>query len=210
MRARRSSRSTATLAWSSAERHRRAHHGEGVPASCSALAMEVDQEGALAHIEPTARVLGLGEHGRHTVDTTVLAGGLVTLVVQFRDLSMPASTIIGLAHDLEHQVVLLSGRGHATVATIADVRAALPSNPARVLFDLEHEALRLRHKLSNSYAPLDLSQTEGHIERRSDRIQSFVIHDRRHQTTLFCRTIRIVHFDNYCSRLSRLSSNCSN
>ena len=163
--------------------------------------MEVDQEGALAHIEPTARVLGLGEHGRHTVDTTVLAGGLVTLVVQFRDLSMPASTIIGLAHDLEHQVVLLSGRGHATVATIADVRAALPSNPARVLFDLEHEALRLRHKLSNSYAPLDLSQTEGHIERRSDRIQSFVIHDRRHQTTLFCRTIRIVHFDNFFLRL---------
>ena len=114
--------------------------------------MPVDQQGTFAHIQPTAQVLGLGEHGRHTVDTTMLTGALVTLVVQLRDLAIPASTIIGLAHELDHQVVLRAGRGHATVATIAEVRAALRSIPARALFDLEHEALCLRDKLSNPYA----------------------------------------------------------
>ena len=111
------------------------------------MPMEVELTRSLSETAPSSQVLHLGAHGSQVVDTTVLAGGVVGIVVR---LSGESNTIVGVAHSLDHQLVLRVGRGRSLAYSYQDVLKELPNKSARDVFDIGLEVLTLRHKLSNA------------------------------------------------------------
>ena len=109
--------------------------------------MEVELTRSLSETAPFSQVLHLGAHGSQVVDTTVLAGGVVGIVVR---LSGESKTIVGVAHSLDHQLVLRVGSGRSLAYSYQDVLKELPNKSARDVFDIGLEVLTLRHKLSNA------------------------------------------------------------
>ena len=102
----------------------------------------------LAQVESVFELKGLGAHGRQWVDITVLSGALTTMVVTLRGGTIRMCNVVGVAHDLDHQIVLRESTGRCELLAVETVRAALPRKEMRVEFDMEHEVLCLRHKLS--------------------------------------------------------------
>ena len=102
----------------------------------------------LACVKATSQQFTTTSHGRlQNVDTTVLAGGLISMFVM---LEGQASHIIGIAHQEDHQVVLRVAGARLEVLSVAHVRSALANKKERDSFDLEHEILSRRNNLAST------------------------------------------------------------
>ena len=103
---------------------------------------------ALAAVETSSQAFVVERHGLlRRVDTTVLAGHVVGLVVVIKGMDSGPFTIVGVAHSMNHELVVRNRDGRCQLWNADALRTAL-SKAACKTFDVEFEVLNLRHALA--------------------------------------------------------------